>query len=329
MEILITGGCGFIGHHFVEHFLKATDWKINILDKLTYAACGFDRVRDIKAFDDERVRFFTTDIGREISEGLVSEMKNVDYILHLAAESHVDNSIKNPEPFVISNVLGTMHMLEFARKLPNLKAFVYFSTDEIFGPAKIGEDFKEWDRYNSSNPYSAAKAGGEELALAWANTYHLPVFITHTMNAFGERQHPEKFIPMTIKKILKGEEVIIHSDPTGTRAGSRYYIHCRNIAKAIHFLLSKFTPREKYNIVGEKEVSNLELAQKIAEILGKPLRYKMVDFHSSRPGHDLRYGLDGTKLKEMGWEIPMSFEDSLKSTIKWTLENPRWLNLSE
>lgn len=145
------------------------------------------------------------------------------------------------------------------------------------------------------------------------------------MNAFGERQHPEKFIPMTIKKILKGEEVIIHSDSTKTKSGSRYYIHCRNIAKAIHFLLENFEQREKYNIVGEKEVTNLELAQKIAETLGKPLKYKMVDFHSSRPGHDLRYALDGNKLKKMGWEVPMSFEDSLKSTVNWTLKNPKWL----
>lgn len=143
MEILITGGCGFIGHHLVEHFLKSTDWKINVLDKLSYAACGFDRVRDIKAFDDKRVKFFTADIGKEISEGLLSEMKNADYIIHLAAESHVDNSIKNPEPFVVSNVLGTMHMLEFARKLHHLKAFVYFSTDEVFGPAPKGVNYKE------------------------------------------------------------------------------------------------------------------------------------------------------------------------------------------
>ena len=325
MEMLITGGCGFIGHHFIEHFLKTTDAKINVLDKLSYAAFGFDRVRDINAFDDKRVDFFTADIGKEVPQGLVKEMKNLEYILHLAAETHVDNSINNPEPFVTSNVLGTMHMLEFARKLPKLKAFAYFSTDEVFGPAPPGINFKEWDRYNSSNPYAAAKAGGEELALAWENTYGLPIFITHTMNAFGERQHPEKFIPMTIKNVLEGNEVIIHSDSSKKIPGSRNYIHCRNIAKGVHFLMDNFKQRDKYNIVGEKEVNNLELAQTIAEVIGNPLKYQMVDFHSSRPGHDLRYSLDGSKMKKMGWEIPMSFDDSLRSTIKWTLANKRWL----
>ncbi len=329
LKILITGGCGFIGHHFVEHFMKNTDWEIIVLDKLTYASNGFDRLRDISVYRDERVRKFTTDIVGGISDGLAKEIGKVDYIIHLAAETHVDNSISDPEPFVITNVVGTFKMLEYARTINNLKTFVYFSTDEVFGPAPQGIRYKEWDRYNSTNPYSASKAGGEELALAWANTYGLPVMVTHTMNAFGERQHPEKFIPKVIKMVLAGEEVVIHSDETLTVPGSRYWIHARNIAVVTHILLGQEAKREKYNIVGECEVNNLEMAQNIASIIGKKLNYRMVDFHSSRPGHDLRYALDGDKLIQLGFTLPVTFKASLEKTVKWYIENPKWLGLGD
>jgi len=325
-KVLITGGCGFIGSHFVEHFLKNTDWEIVVLDRLNYASLGFDRLRDIKAFNDKRVLILTADFTKPITDGLKKEIGRVDYILHLGGETHVDNSIKNPEPFVMSNVVGTMRMLDLARSL-DIKWFNFFSTDEVMGPAPEGVFYKEWDRYNSANPYAATKAGAEELCLAYANTYKVPLFITHTMNCFGERQHPEKFIPMTIKKVLDGETVFIHSDPTKTKSGSRFYIHCRNVASAVHFLLEKAQQRDKYNIVGEKEMTNLEVAQFIADVIGKPLKYEMIDFHSSRPGHDLRYALDGSKMKSMGWELPKNFEESLEKTIKWYLNNPRWLNL--
>jgi len=324
-KILITGGCGFIGHHFVEHWLKTSKDEIIIFDKLNYASEGFDRLRDIQAYDDKRVTTLAVDFTKPLSEGVKREVGNVDYILHLGAETHVDNSIKDPIPFVMSNVVGTMYMLEYAKTIKDLKKFVYFSTDEVFGPAPTDVNYKEWDRYNSTNPYSSSKAGGEELCLAYANTYNIPIIITHTMNAFGERQHPEKFIPLTINKVLNEEEVTIHSNSTKTKSGSRFYIHCRNIAKAVDFLLTRGKNRDKYNIVGERELTNLGLAKFIAKVVGKPLHYKMVDFHSSRPGHDLRYSLDGTKMKKMGWKMPMKFEKSLEKTVKWTLENRRWL----
>lgn len=325
MKILITGGCGFVGHHFVEHYLKLTDWDIITFDKLSYASSGLDRVRDINAFDDKRVTFFTVDFTREISEGVVRECNDVDYILHMGAETHVDNSIEDPKPFVYSNVVGTYNMLEFARKCKNLKAFVYFSTDEVFGPAPKGVNYKEWDRYNSTNPYSATKAGGEELVLAYMNTYGVKGFITHCMNIFGERQHPEKFIPICIKKIESGEVITIHGTADKKQSGSRFYIHARNVASAIHFLLDKFEQREKYNIVGEKELTNLELAQIIAKVMGMELKYEITDFHSSRPGHDLRYALDGDKMKEIGWDVPLTIDQTLKSTVEWTLRNRKWL----
>jgi dTDP-glucose 4,6-dehydratase len=326
-KILVTGGAGFIGHHFIEHLLKNTDWDIVVIDRLTYASSGFDRLRDINVFDGNRVKVFTADFTKPIEDGLAKEIGDIDYIIHMGAETHVDRSIDNAEPFVLANVFGTFRMLEFARTQKNLKKFLYFSTDEVFGPAPVGTAYKEWDRYNSGNPYAATKAGGEELVLSYHNTHRVPAMITHTMNVFGERQHPEKFIPMTVRKVLAGESVTIHSNKDKTKAGSRFWIHGRNVAAAIMFLLDKGEVGDKYNIVGEREVDNLEMAQTIAKILGKPLHYEMVDFHSSRPGHDLRYALDGTKLQEMGWQLPMSFDQSLEKTVHWTVEHPKWLTL--
>lgn len=327
-KILITGGNGFIGHHFCEHVLKTTDWQIYIMDRLSYAAYGYDRLRDIGCYDDKRVRHFTHDFTMPISEGLLHELSGVTYIVHMGAESHVDKSIATPDVFVKANVLGTMNILEFARECPKLKRMIYFSTDEIFGPAsreEVPDGYSEWDRYNSTNPYSASKAGGEELCLAWANTYNVPVTITHTMNVFGERQHPEKFIPKIMRQVLDGQTVTIHADPTRKIPGSRYWIHARNVAAATMFLLDRGEVRDKYNIVGECEVDNLEMAQIVARILGKDMKYEMVDFHSSRPGHDLRYALNGKKLHDMGWIHPKTFIESLEKTIRWTLESPKWL----
>lgn len=324
-KVLITGGCGFVGHHIIEHFLRLTDWDIVTFDKLTYAASGLDRVRDINAFDNNRVHFYSLDFTREISEGVIQECKDVNYIFHLGAETHVDNSITDPKPFIYSNVVGTYNMLEFARKCENLEAFVYFSTDEVFGPAPKGVDYKEWDRYNCTNPYSATKAGGEELVLSYMNTYGIKGFITHCMNIFGERQHPEKFIPICIRKIEAGEIVTIHGTEDKTKSGSRFYIHARNVADAVHFLLNNFEQREKYNIVGEMEISNLELAKMISNAMGKELRYEIVDFHSSRPGHDLRYSLDGGKMEKMGWVTPRTIHQTVKAVVEWTLKNRKWM----
>jgi dTDP-glucose 4,6-dehydratase len=326
-RVLVTGGCGFIGHHLVEHLLKNTDWDIAVLDRLTYASSGFNRLRDIKAFDDRRVHVFTADMTHEFGSGLRNELGEPDYIVHMAAETHVDNSIEDPWPFIQSNIVGTYRMLEWTRNLTRLEKMLYFSTDEVFGPAPDGVLHKEWDHYNSTNPYSATKAGGEELCLAWANTYKVPVLITHTMNAFGERQHPEKFIPMIIRKTLSGEKISVHANPEKTRSGSRFYIHCRNIASAVQFLLDKGVVRDKYNIVGEREVSNEEMVLAIGDILGKAPNYELVDFHSSRPGHDLRYALDGERMRSLGWSIPKNFSASLETTVRWTMDplNRRWL----
>jgi dTDP-glucose 4,6-dehydratase len=324
-KIIITGGCGFIGHHFVEHVYKHTDWDIIIIDKLTYASMGYSRLKDTGTLKSDRVKLFCYDLVNDISVGLKKEIGDVNYIVHMAAETHVDNSIKDPELFVHNNVMSTLKLLEYARTLSTLEMFFYFSTDEVFGPALGNTLYKEWDRHKPTNPYSASKSAAEQLCVAYENTYKIPLMVVNVMNAFGEKQHVEKFIPLCMKKILHNEIIHIHSYPNKEKSGTRFYIHARNIASAVLFLIQNGEIGEKYNIAGEKEVSNLEMAQFIADTIGKPLKYELVDFHSSRPGHDLRYGLDGSKLLHMGWSIPISFEESLQKTILWTLDNQQWL----
>ena len=326
MKVIITGGCGFIGHHFVEHIYKNTDWEIIILDKLSYASNGFERLRDTDTLNNSRVKVFTNDLINPLPEGIIKEIGlNVDYIVHMAAETHVDNSIKDPKLFIDNNIYSTLNMLEYAKKLPNLKMFFYFSTDEVFGPALGDTLFKEWDRHKPTNPYSASKSAAEQICISYENTYKIPLMIVNVMNAFGERQHVEKFIPLCVKKLLNNEKIYIHSYPDKKTSGTRFYIHARNIAEAVLFLIKNGTIGEKYNISGEREVSNLEMAQMIAKFMHKELDYELIDFHSSRPGHDLRYGLDGTKLFEMGFKLPINFEESLRKTVEWTLENQKWL----
>jgi dTDP-glucose 4,6-dehydratase len=312
----------------VEGLLKDTDWDIVILDRLDTSGTPA-RLTDIECWEQEkrRVKFVWWDLKSPLNNFVSNEIGYVDYIWHVAASSHVDRSIIDPMSFVMDNVVGTCNILNFAReqKKSKLKLFIYFSTDEVFGPAPEGVSYKEWDRYNSGNPYAASKAGGEELALSFCNTYKLPLIVTHTMNVFGERQHFEKFIPMVIRKVLSGEVVTIHADKTKTKAGVRSYIHARNVLKALMFLTYSHKIGDKYNIVGEKEMDNLSLAQFIAEVLQKPLKYEMTDFHSERPGHDLRYSLDGSKLKELGLVYPTNFEESLTRVIKWSLQNSMWI----
>ena len=336
-KIVLTGACGFIGSHMVEHFLKNTDWDIVVLDKLTYASSGFDRLRGIECFDEKRVKIFTVDLNEPISVGVAKEIGEVDYIVNLASESHVDNSITDPVNFVKNNVNLVLNMLEWARTLKTLKKFIQFSTDEVYGTAPKDVDYKEGDRFNPGNPYSASKAAQECIATAYKNTYGVPVVITNTMNVIGERQHPEKFVPLCIRKILLGETITIHSDKTKTQSGTRFYLHARNISSAVHFILTKTDELVdsidsnigRFNVVGQKEISNLELAQMIAKILGKECKYEMVDFHSQRPGHDLRYSLSGEKLSKLGFKYPYELEESLRKTIEWSLlpENKHWIGL--
>jgi len=341
-KVLITGGAGFIAHHLIYFLLRKTNWSIISLDRLDYSG-NLNRLDNILSTlendQKSRVKIVYHDLKSEINPWIIKEIGNIDIILHLAAGSHVDRSIDHPMEFVLDNVVGTANILEYARTINEsnkLERFIYFSTDEVFGPAPKGIDYKENDRYNSTNPYSATKAGGEELAVAYENTYKLPVYITHTMNVFGERQHPEKFIPMCIKKIRDGESVTIHSDKTKKIPGSRHYIHAEDVAEAIYFILTNKLECEidyggakcpKFNIVGSEELNNLELAQIIANCQNKELKYEMVDFHSSRPGHDLRYSLSGEKMKKLGWQPSIKLTERIKQVVDWSLNNQNWIEL--
>lgn len=337
--VLVTGGAGFIAHHLIDKILTETDWRIVTLDRLDYSG-NLNRLNEVVSTysetDQKRVRVVHHDLKAELNPQIRGTIGKVDMIAHLAAGSHVDRSIEYPMEFVLDNVVGTCNLLDYARNLDSLDLFAYFSTDEVFGPAPDNIKYKENDRYNSTNPYSASKAGGEELVVAYENTYNMPCVITHTMNVFGERQHPEKYIPMCIKRVRDNEKITVHSNAEKTKAGSRHYIHARDVADALMFLyqypLSTLEQDyggakcQKFNIVGAKEMDNLELAQFIADVQNKPLNYEMVDFHSSRPGHDLRYALDGSKMENMGW-TPQPVEERLEQVVNWSLENNRWLTI--
>jgi len=341
-HVLLTGGAGFIGHHIVDFLIRETDWKITTLDRLDFSG-NLNRLSEIledcSLEDKKRINIVFHDLRAEINPLVSNLIGKPDIILHVAAGSHVDRSISHPLEFVQDNVVGTAHILEYARKLHDesgLETFLYFSTDEVFGPAPKGVNYRERDRYNSTNPYSATKAGGEELCVAYQNTYGMPIIVTHTMNVFGERQTPEKFIPSTIRKVLNGETVTIHSDHTKTKAGSRFYIHAKDVASAIHFLVTKRPKVDpdfgnancpKFNIVGKQEIDNLQLASLVAESQKKTLIYEMVDFHSSRPGHDLRYALDGSLMLSLGWEPQISLAERIKQVSDWYLDHPKWLGL--
>ena len=338
-RILITGGAGYIAHHVIDKILSTTDWEIITLDRLDFSG-NLNRLKEVvdnyPKSEQKRVKVVHHDLKAQLNPEICATIGRIDYISHLAAGSHVDRSITYPLEFVMDNIVGTAHILDYARKLNHLERFAYFSTDEIFGPAPDGVNYKENDRYNSTNPYSATKAGAEELVVAFENTYGLPSLITHTMNVFGERQNPEKYIPMVIKKARDSDVVTVHANSEKTIAGSRHYIHAEDVADALLFLynydISSMTADEtgakcqKFNIVGKDEIDNLQLAKFIAKTQNKELNYEMVDFHSQRPGHDLRYALDGSKMAKMGWTPESAFE-RLEQTIKWTLKNDRWLSI--
>ena len=291
---------------------------VTVLDRLDHSG-NLNRLHEIGF----KGTFIYHDLRAPINSQLAAQLGRHDWLIHMAAATHVDRSIEDPMSFVQDNVVATCVVLDYAKKMD--MPVLYFSTDEVFGPAPPGVSYREDDRYRSANPYAATKAGAEELCVAYSNTYKLPVIITHTMNVFGPRQHPEKFIPNTIVKVRNHQSVTIHANASKTKAGSRFYIHAAHVADALLFLLKHGRHGEKYNIVGQREVDNLELAKLIAKYVGNKLIYEMVDFHSARPGHDLRYALDGGKLARLGWEYPSSFEESLSQTVWWTLNNPKWL----
>lgn len=334
-HVLVTGGCGFAGHHLVEHLLVNTDWEITVLDSLTYAG-RVDRLMDVGVYDPKRVHIMWHDLRAP----LPPNTPDVDYVLHLAAESHVDRSIENPVPFIHNNVMGTTNLVEWARHQDRLEHFVQISTDEVYGPAPEGYAHREWvDPMLPSNPYAASKIGQEAVAISYWRTYGLPLTITNTMNLYGERQDTEKFVPKTMKALLNGEIVTLHGrrEAHGFVYSSRHWLHARNHADALLWILretepyiygtTKIVPQfpNRWHVAGE-ERNVFEMTLAIAQILGVyDIDYHNMDYHSSRPGHDHRYALDNSKILNAGWKPPLTLEQALKNTVKWTMENQQWV----
>lgn len=314
-RILLTGAAGFAGSHLAEEFLSYDDVEIVSLDRLTYAG----RLDRLAHLDQTRIRNICHDLSAELPQWMLDEIGQIDYIIHNAACTHVLRSFTESEIFLRANVIGTFNMLEAARKLKPQK-FVYVSTDEVFGPAG-DRPFTEDDALAPTNPYAATKAAGEMLVRSHHITFGVPAITTRTMNMFGERQHPEKFFPMVMRAVLRGEEINIHTNEKG-EIGRRQWLHARVQADAISFLLRFGVPGERYNVAGT-ELSNLGIAQKVADTLDLPLKYRLGQ--PDTPVHDFSYWIDGSKLQRMGWVPPGNFEDQLKETVLWTRGNQKWL----
>lgn len=330
-RVLLTGAAGFAGSHCLRHILETTDW--TIVCPVTFSHRGVPQ-RIVSAVDPgklHRVHVVKADLSAPVGRITAESFGEIDYIVNYASESHVDRSIVDPVGFVSNNVALILQLLEYARQA-RPKMFVQVSTDEVYGPAPMGYAHQEWDPVIPSNPYSASKAAQEAIAVAYWRTYGIPVVLLNAMNLIGEMQDGEKYLPLVIGRLLRGEVVPVHASPDGI-VGARHYIHARNLADAIMFLLDRDVAMhndgadrpDRFHIVGEVETDNLTLARMVADILGKPLRHELVDFHASRPGHDLRYALDGKKMAGLGWTAPVEFEESLRKTVLWTLEHPAWL----
>mgnify|MGYP005848813693 FL=1 len=316
-KILITGGAGFIGSNFILYWLKKYPQdKIINLDKLTYAG----NLENLKSIENHsHYRFVEGDIG---NQKLVSQLiKEVDLIVHFAAESHVDRSIKEPAPFIKTNIEGTYILLEEALK-NGKKRFHHISTDEVFGalPLHSKEKFTEKTPYHPRSPYAASKASADHLVRAYYYTYHLPVTISNCSNNFGPYQYPEKFIPLAITNVLEGKKIPIYGDGQYVRDWLYVEDHCR----ALDLIINKGKIGKTYLIGGlTKDITNLEVAFLILKMMGKSK--DEIEFVPDRPGHDRQYSIDWSKIKtELGWQPKYDFKKALKLTIAWYKNNQNW-----
>ena len=330
-RVLLTGAGGFVGSHVLRHFLENTDWYIVVTDSFRRVG-SMDRIAEQVKGEESRGRLqvHVADLSVPLSLRAAHVIGDVDYIVNVASDSHVDRSITSPRECVENNVQLVLTLLEHARQW-GCEKFIQVSTDEVYGPAPVGYAHKEGEPHRPSNPYSASKAAQEDICYAYWRTYDVPVIVTNTMNLFGEMQHPEKFVPGTLAKVLRGETVKIHAAPDGT-IGSRMWLHARNQADALLFILRELEiagdEMPRLNVVGQREINNLAMAGLIAAVAALPLEWELADFHTSRPGHDLRYALDGSRLEAFGWKPPVPFEESLRRTVEWTMQHSEWL-LSE
>jgi len=314
-KLLVTGGAGFIGSNFVHYIYKERpDWYITVLDKLTYAG---DR-KNLEGLDDSRFSFIQGDICDE--QAVDKVIADCDVVVHFAAESHVDNSIHGPRPFLDTNVVGTYQILEGIRKYN--KRLHHISTDEVYGDLELNDPkkFNESTAYNPSNPYSATKAGSDHLVRSWIRTFDAQATISNCSNNYGPYQHVEKFIPRQITEVLEGRKAKLYGDGQNVRD----WIHAEDHSSAILAILEKGKIGETYLVGTDGEKSSKEVLQLILELMGKePDDYEAVP---DRPGHDLRYAIDASKIKnELGWQPKYSdFRQGLAKTIEWYKQNRDW-----
>lgn len=315
MKILVTGGAGFIGSCFVRYMLKKhPEYKIINLDALTY--CG--NIENLK--DVENNPNYTFVHGNICDKKLVRELiDDCDCVVNFAAESHVDNSIKTPEIFVETNVQGTLNLLQASKEL-GVDRFLQVSTDEVYGSLGKTGYFYETTPLAPNSPYSASKASGDMLVRAYYETYKLPVLNTRCSNNYGPYQYPEKLIPFFISKLLKGEQVPVYGDGLNVRDWLYVYDHC----EAIDVVLHKGKIGEVYNIGGHNEKTNLEITHLILDAMGKDESY--IEHVTDRLGHDRRYAISNDKItSELGWKPSLTFEEGIKLTIDWYLNNQDWM----
>ncbi|MBS0518999.1 MAG: dTDP-glucose 4,6-dehydratase [Proteobacteria bacterium] len=333
MKLLVTGGAGFIGSAVVRHVIRDTDWSVANVDKLTYAG-NLESLAE--AGSSNRHRHYKTDIRDRAAIAEIFREVRPDAVLHLAAESHVDRSIDGPAAFIDTNVQGTYVMLDAAldywRGLDTEGRthfrFQHISTDEVFGSLGPTGRFTETTSYQPNSPYSASKAASDHLVRAWHHTYGLPTLTTNCSNNYGPYQFPEKLIPLIIIRALRGERLPVY----GKGENIRDWLHVEDHAEALTLVLRKGRPGEAYNVGGDSEQRNIDVVRAICALLDEMRpdaaagpREKLIEFVTDRPGHDARYAIDASKIKrELGWSPRHTFEQGLRDTVRWYLDNHGW-----
>ena len=313
VNVLVTGGAGFIGSNFVRYALRQhPDWRITTLDKLTYAGRR-ENLHDV--IDDQRHAFVHGDIADAAVSAPLVEQSEV--VVHFAAETHVDRSIMAAGEFIRTDVEGTFVLLEAARRAPALRRFVQISTDEVYGSVASGAS-RETDELKPRNPYAASKAGADRLAYSYWATYGLPVIVTRASNNYGPYQFPEKVIPLFVTNAIDDRSVPLYGDGKNVRDWLHVDDHCR----AIDLLIDRGSDGETYNIGGGNDIMNVELTHRILGALGKPL--SLIEPVADRQGHDRRYCVDTTKLRALGWAPQVAFEQGLEQTVDWYRRNEWW-----
>jgi len=331
MKLLITGGAGFIGSHVIRRFLNNyPNYQIFNMDALTYAG-NLENLKDVE--DKPNYIFLKADITNDTIVDSLFETHRFDGVIHLAAESHVDRSIKDPLAFVRTNVLGTMNLLNAFKKLWHNnytdKLFYHISTDEVYGTLGKEGLFTENTPYNPNSPYSASKASSDHFVRAYGETYDIPYIITNCSNNYGPNQFPEKLIPLFINNIINNKPLPVYGDGNYTRD----WLYVKDHAAAIEMVYHKGKRQETYNIGGFNEWKNIDLVKLLCKQMDEKLNRdkgsseKLITYVKDRPGHDLRYAIDASKInKQLGWKPTLTFEEGLSKTIDWYLNNQKWLN---